>query len=335
MKLEFRRITPEEATLRRWIGVGREYALPSGRIIVRLFDDIQAGFDRLHSAYGPIEVRQADRFLEVLTGVPAFPDVLTNETEWFWTYLNSKLSEELVNLFRYLGPDIGEQVDMLPVELTGERDDKSERFYGRLPLRLLEVWKSLRFSPQSNPFPETFPISLPFIVGSVTVSAGLIDQLSEGDVLLPTDCLINTLGEGFLSLEHHLFQFELEPDPDNSHKYKLQITFQNGQETMTQHEEYSDLETDGESVEGEVMQTSEEKGFNDLPIELTIRCGNLSLTLGELQSLDAGSTLMVDHVTPGEALLCHGNYLVAKGELVNVNGSLGLQIKSMLRAGSH
>lgn len=53
--------------------------------------------------------------------------------------------------------------------------------------------------------------------------------------------------------------------------------------------------------------------FDDLSLDLTIRCGNLQLTLGELQQLDAGSTVLVQHVTPGEALLCHGNSLAGEG----------------------
>ncbi|MBD1589576.1 FliM/FliN family flagellar motor switch protein [Pseudomonas typographi] len=63
-----------------------------------------------------------------------------------------------------------------------------------------------------------------------------------------------------------------------------------------------------------------------LPLDLTLRCGHLTLKLGELRRLSAGTVLEVHGVTPGCATLCHGERVVAEGELVDVDGRLGLQI---------
>lgn len=70
--------------------------------------------------------------------------------------------------------------------------------------------------------------------------------------------------------------------------------------------------------------------LQDLPLELSVRCGSLCLTLGELQQLAPGSTLTVDNIAPGDALLCHGNFPLAKGELVDVEGRLGFQVVTLL-----
>lgn len=67
-------------------------------------------------------------------------------------------------------------------------------------------------------------------------------------------------------------------------------------------------------------------GFQSLALDLTLRCGELKLTLGELQRLAAGSILEVSGIAPGHATLCHGERVVAEGELVDVDGRLGLQI---------
>lgn len=66
-----------------------------------------------------------------------------------------------------------------------------------------------------------------------------------------------------------------------------------------------------------------------LPLELTLRCGQVSLTLGELRRLGSGTVLDVAGVAPGFATLCHGERVVAEGELVDVDGRLGLQITRM------
>jgi type III secretion protein Q len=64
----------------------------------------------------------------------------------------------------------------------------------------------------------------------------------------------------------------------------------------------------------------------DLPLALTLRCGALTLTLGQLRELGSGTVLEVNGVAPGHATLCHGDRVVAEGELVDVDGRLGLQI---------
>ena len=69
--------------------------------------------------------------------------------------------------------------------------------------------------------------------------------------------------------------------------------------------------------------------LDQLPMALTLRCGSLNLTLGDLRRIAAGSVLEVSGVTPGYATLCHGDRVVAEGELVDVEGRLGLQITRM------
>lgn len=93
------------------------------------------------------------------------------------------------------------------------------------------------------------------------------------------------------------------------------------EEDIGQEEPYADNATEN---------TLDPTVFYSLPLVLTLRCGNLKLTLGELSRLSAGATLLVDNIQPGEAILCHGDFPLAKGELVDVEGRLGLQITCML-----
>ncbi|MFJ3485492.1 FliM/FliN family flagellar motor switch protein [Pseudomonas sp. NPDC090202] len=72
--------------------------------------------------------------------------------------------------------------------------------------------------------------------------------------------------------------------------------------------------------------------LDQLPMALTLRCGQLQLTLGDLRRIAAGSVLEVSGIAPGHATLCHGERVVAEGELVDVDGRLGLQIT---RVASH
>ena len=69
--------------------------------------------------------------------------------------------------------------------------------------------------------------------------------------------------------------------------------------------------------------------LDQLPMALTLRCGTLTMKLGDLRRVAAGTILEVSGITPGYATLCHGERVVAEGELVDVEGRLGLQITRM------
>lgn len=114
-----------------------------------------------------------------------------------------------------------------------------------------------------------------------------------------------------------LYQDELEPLPEES----------DAQEVEYEHDEEQDA-TDPESELPE-SDTPAPDPLEQLSLELTLRCGNLTLTLGELRRLASGTVLEVSGITPGHATLCHGERVVAEGELVDVDGRLGLQITRM------
>ncbi|MCD5974977.1 type III secretion system cytoplasmic ring protein SctQ [Pseudomonas quasicaspiana] len=71
------------------------------------------------------------------------------------------------------------------------------------------------------------------------------------------------------------------------------------------------------------------EAFADLAMPLTLRCGQIRLPLGELAALAPGAILEVPGVTPGLAGLYYGERRLAQGELVDVEGRLGLQITQL------
>ncbi|AKT29238.1 FliM/FliN family flagellar motor switch protein [Pseudomonas syringae pv. actinidiae] len=89
--------------------------------------------------------------------------------------------------------------------------------------------------------------------------------------------------------------------------------------------DYAEAEPDDDEQE-EQEEQQVPSGLDSLALDLTLRCGELRLTLAELRRLDAGTILEVGGVAPGYATLCHGERVVAEGELVDVDGRLGLQI---------
>ncbi|UZJ59005.1 FliM/FliN family flagellar motor switch protein [Pseudomonas sp. KU26590] len=100
----------------------------------------------------------------------------------------------------------------------------------------------------------------------------------------------------------------------------------------TENEWQDETAADGHADESYAPQSTTQTSLDSLdqlPMALTLRCGSLELTLGDLRRIAAGTVLPVNGVTPGFATLCHGERIVAEGELVSVEGRLGLQITRM------
>ncbi|MCI4185278.1 FliM/FliN family flagellar motor switch protein [Dickeya dianthicola] len=96
-------------------------------------------------------------------------------------------------------------------------------------------------------------------------------------------------------------------------------------------EAYAAPEADFAALDGD-NHTGAPSGYAlpPLMLALTVRCGYLTLTLQDLQQLAPGTVLTLQQATPGEAALYHGEQPLALGELVDVEGRLGLQITRRL-----
>lgn len=330
----------DEARLRRWIGSGwrlpffREELAGELRLLpsrTQPRSDIPG--EAFHCAAGTLLFSDPLPVLGLMADCPALPGVSTENNAWYWRYFSQQLSPQLAELFEFLQP--AEERQQPDITL------RFEVFLGEAQAStLLSLsWDTLHqlarhpaWQRLIAPLNPEFPLQLPLTVGKLQLSSGAARRLASGDLLLPSETFFSPEGHGVMPLARRQFQVHLELASETTHRDLLHITFSE-ELTMTYPNaplEYDDQQDGEEVVPAGEWQTTR-GSFDDLSLDLTIRCGNLQLTLGELQQLDAGSTVLVQHVTPGEALLCHGNSLLAKGELVDVNGTLGFQVTRMLR----
>lgn len=69
----------------------------------------------------------------------------------------------------------------------------------------------------------------------------------------------------------------------------------------------------------------------DIPVQMVVVMGRKNVTVGDLMEMKTGQVIEMDKV-PGDTFdLVVGGRIVAKGELVNVDGKLGLRILKLLK----
>lgn len=68
----------------------------------------------------------------------------------------------------------------------------------------------------------------------------------------------------------------------------------------------------------------------DVNLALTLRFGQRELTLREVLDLNAGSVIELDRRVEEPAELLLGSRVIARGQVVTVDGNYGIQISEML-----
>ena len=329
----------QQAELSRWLGRGRylTFTLQQQQVQLHLtrttvITPPESG-SYLRTKGGVLRVVDRTALLRLLVDCPLLPGETDDTQHWYWDYLNQQFTPAVRDVFGAIYPQTAaDHQHGVWLQATITRGSEQASTLLHVPDSLLIIWQTQEIwrAAQRVVNPQ-LPLTLPLTIGKLTLSAGRCRQLAAGDVLLPTTRFFTPTGQGVMQWGRKEFTVQMEPNPHSDHSGILHIRLHKELAMTHPNELVASID---ESILGneleEYWQESSNDSFQDLPLELTVRCGNLRLTLGELQQLDTGSTLLVEHITPGEALLCHGNYPLAKGELVNVNGTLGLQIVSML-----
>lgn len=331
--------------MRRWLGSGWRYIYTlgdsEGELVIRpIGQEISAKLYYYESDAGQFALTDPEPLLGLLADCPMLTATQDSEN-WYWPFFNQQLSSDIVDLFGHITPaNAGEFADALLVRLDITLGTRHAWGQLLLPSVMLHQWThNSGWQRIRQALPTSLPLTLPIVVGRLSLSVESLQTLRRDDVLMPTHALFTPEGTGVVYCAHGRFHGRLalatqpteitlfyitqkeEPIMSEPHDALLPAEEQEATDTS-----FADVFEDDAGPEQEDTCSN----LLALPLELTLRCGNLQLTLGELQELDSGSTVMVNHVTPGDAVLCHGNFVLAKGELINVNGSLGFQIIHML-----
>ena len=338
--LRLRTLPTAEAKVRERLGAGLCLQLAPPQAVTLSLHLAPTAFTQvpataLETACGLLWLDDAQALLSQLSECPAIlaePLTENEDNNWYWPLYNRYLAPELQALLsplRLVSAQPGPGFDCL-LEL---RDNQAQYSVSRLRLAadtLLHLLEQGPWQPLTNRL--DWPLRLALVLGHCPLSVEQLGSLRPGDVLLVDQALFSAAGQGYLDVgacRLHLQQAtadalrftltELEDLPMNASLDHFALT---DSEHLAQKEplyppsSVNDLPADSPHPER----------FDNLPLALTLRAGTLSLSLGQLRHLTVGSVLSFSGCIPGQAMLCQGERILAQGELVNIDGLLGLQI---------
>ncbi|MET3056235.1 FliM/FliN family flagellar motor switch protein [Serratia marcescens] len=297
--------------------------------------ELLAAGTALRCIAGTLWLSDAEGVCALMSDCPSLQPCNDEDRLWYWPLFNHALSEQLRALFGELSGVDGEPpADALSVRLTVKLGElRAQSIMTATPDVLCGLLAAPGWQGELNDALSMLPLNLPFCVGALSLSFAELAGLRPGDVLLPHDDTFTPQGAGTLRFAHFQAQGNLVGSVERSTGFyltdleKISVTFPYNDNEIESDEQ--DESCVGWSADSEPTGVT----LDPLPLALTVRCGHLHLTVGALQRLAPGATIMVEHVQPGEALLYHGDYPLAKGELVDVEGRLGLQITHLLSGG--
>ncbi|MCJ8205541.1 FliM/FliN family flagellar motor switch protein [Pseudomonas sp. RGM2987] len=349
-------VSAEEAVARQRLGAGVELpfdvAGAAGLLTLSLGNGptvaTPAAFECAHGAFA---LGEPGPVLSLFGECPvALPTEAGPDDEWFWSLFHQVLSEPLRRAFGFLKPLAAVGVSGIACRLEVRLGVACVVSHLEMPGQtLLGLLDAAPWQRRAAPWTEHFVFRVPLLVGHLALATGQLAALRPGDVVVPETHLFDSSGQGLVRLGRHCLQVRvhshaaplhltvlaleetamsstadtdiLTPEWDDTARYAAdeQATEAFDPATLAQ----ADADADAEDAPAAVDL---HQRFDDLPLALTVRCGHLNLTLGELRNLAPGAVLQVQGIAAGAGALFYGERPLAHGELVEVDGRLGLQI---------
>ncbi|WP_339468327.1 MULTISPECIES: FliM/FliN family flagellar motor switch protein [unclassified Pseudomonas] len=275
---------------------------------------------------GVLALAEAGPLLSLLGECPVTLAPSGNDPDsWFWAVFQHHLSPQVRALFGF--------VRLLEI-------DRPTAFGCRLSVTLGKtrvegyVWLSaLSFLALCDagpwratavPMPASFRLAIAVTVGRLQLPIAQARSLRPGDVLVLEQIFFLAQGSGYLQVGTQRLRGCIDDDSG-----PLRLTLTSIEDTSVD-EDFIAPHYSGEEEDAPVMDVFGHEPFDELSMALNVRCGTLNLTLGELRNLSPGAVLGIAGYAPGMAGLYYGDRPIGQGQLVEIDGRLGLQLSRVM-----
>ncbi|AZE76542.1 FliM/FliN family flagellar motor switch protein [Pseudomonas synxantha] len=244
---------------------------------------------------------------------------------WFWALFQHHLSPQVQALFGHLRLLPGTRplnfgcrfcVTLGASRVVGYLWLSVDSF---LALCQAGPWRSV-----AKPMPTQFQLAIDVTLGRLQLPMHQLRSVRAGDVLVLEQAFFSASGTGHVQVGKRRLVGWIDAE---SGPMRLTLT---SIEDMLVDEDFAAQPYSGHEDETAVTDVFGHEPFDELSMALNVRCGTLNLTLGELRNLAPGAVLGVSGYAPGTAGLYYGDRPLGLGQLVEVDGRLGLQMSRVI-----
>ena len=276
---------------------------------------------------GQMEVADGVRLLMVLTGIDlGLSAIESPHAEWLHSAVIGRLRatplSEVIAISRGCLPPDQDDPSVQPLLLTLCSDQHRLSMQVRARTGCwLEVlarggWQRLQMPLDTF---DHLPLHLPLVIASHTLSSQMTAGLVAGDVLLPDTTWFDCAGVGVLRWRGRQLRVQFSAP--------AALTIIDMESGMV---EKNEIDTEGLQAYSTHAAKAEASGarsaFDGVPILLQFEMGRCTTTLGQLRTLVPGSVLPVDGGAPAVVAILANGRQMGHGELVDINGQLGIRI---------
>lgn len=366
--LRLKRIDAGTARLAAALGAGRraDLTLDGEAVSLELWPapdapEVDRASMRLATEYGALGLYPADGLIRVLTGIDVpgpkqCPELAVRN--WALQSAAQCLPTALCELFGIRLVEEGtpaEEPFRLALSLTQRQ--RGWRYSGCLAgsgRALATLLSSGKWQPACAPADglDALPVDQRVVLGTARLSLRELRSLAAQDAVLIEQTRFDQEGNGTLrfgsavmagrlSLQTGAWQFQFDqwrngmeqgneapaaqqgPEADQE-----QLQADSGVAPEPDEPDAGQVPPAGDAEEAAASGPFMAPDLDDLPLQVTVEAGVLPLRLGQLRRLEAGSVLRLEQVLPPCVLLRCNGMEFARGELVEIDGCLAVQINT-------
>ncbi|GAA4016736.1 type III secretion system cytoplasmic ring protein SctQ [Actimicrobium antarcticum] len=162
-------------------------------------------------------------------------------------------------------------------------------------------------------------VAVPVVIGCHALAKSVLEEVAVGDIILPDTCWFDCAGNGVILVGG----------------WQLQVTYAApaGLAIISLETRMDPINTTPGNADADLFVispvlpvTAGASKLDVLPVQLQFEMGRCQTTLGALRTLTAGMVLPIEGGSPAVISITAGGRVMGRGELVDVNGQLGVRI---------
>ncbi|MCR4538178.1 FliM/FliN family flagellar motor switch protein [Pseudomonas sp. 18.1.10] len=275
---------------------------------------------------GVLALAQAGPLLSLLGECPVtFAGAGDDPDSWFWALFQYHLSPEVRALLGYVRLLHAERPKGFGCRLTVTLGaSRVEGYVWLSPESFFALHEAGAWQASAAPLPLSFQLAIDVTLGRLRLPIVQAGSLRAGDVLVLEQTAFQAGGSGYVPVGRKRLHGGID---DDTGWLRFILTSIEG---TSVDEDLAVPHYSGHEDDEPVMDVFGPEPFDELSMALSVRCGTLNLTLGELRNLAPGAVLGIAGFAPGMAGLYYGDRPIGQGQLVEVDGRLGLQLSRVV-----